>query len=67
MSASPNGNEFAESVPEMFDNRPNGNKNRGNVPETRKMQTQKHKNVRFVSVINIVCLYLTHIMRIHKD
>jgi hypothetical protein len=57
------GNKFEDSVPERPNYRANGNNNRGNVPETRKIQSHKHKNGRFVPVINAVYLYLMHIMR----
>jgi hypothetical protein len=57
------GNKFEDSVPGRPNYRANGNNNRGNVPETRKIQSHKHKNGRFVPVINAVYLYLMHIMR----
>ena len=57
------GNKFEDSVPGKPNYRPNGNKNRGNVPRMRKIQSREHKNGRFVSVICGVYLYLMHIMR----
>lgn len=57
------GNKFEGYVPGKPNYRPNGNNNRGNVPETKKIQSHEHKNGRFVSVICGVYLYLMHIMR----